>query len=843
MSLETPTQSDFHGAVPPDWNSVTSVESVFDEFRHNGRIRKPWAKLIEGLNRLGIDELRQRYEQASRQLLENGVSYHTFSSEATRPWELDLIPHQVHSDDWQKLTVGLKQRATLLNRIVADLHGEQSLLNEGLLPREVVFGHPNFRLSFHGLPAPRGHLQLCGFELARSPHGQWFVMADRTANPYGTGYALENRLVISRALPDLMQKCRAERLAPFFISQQKSLHALSPRKRDEPQTVLLSSGPDHPYYFEDAYLARYLGLPLVESGDLAVRNNFVWIKTLNGLVRVDVILRRIPEVLCDPLELGGRSPHGIPGLIQAVRSGNVAITNSLGSGLLESPVFMAFLPALCQRLLSEELIIPSIATWWCGNQDARGYVLKRLDELVIKPAYAHSGGTEVFVDELTSDERKKLVADIEQRPHEFLAQERVRRSTAPVFTEAGLAAGHMALRTFLVSKDDGWEAMSGALVRVQQDSGPMELSVAAGSLSKDLWVRSDHIIEPVSLLQSTDEDVRILRGGENLPSRVADHLYWLGRELERSESLARLLRAMVDRLAQDESKALPELSMLLRALAHSGPIEPGYAIAELEKTMPAIDRILPRAIFDAQHDQSLRSNVEEVHRLASVVRDRISYDTWRIINRIEQRFRAPTSWRTVETGEALIALDRLITDLAACSGLASDAMTRDAAWRFLDIGQRIQQTLQQLGLLRCTLVDVSPVESTVLEALLDVAACRSTYRSRYYGRLHPAPVIDLLLSDDTHPRSVVFQLRRLSEHIDSLPSSVPAAEPRVDQRLALDALHQVRMSEPRRLIEKEDGRRIHLEALIDHVEKTINSLADVLSRTYLIHAGPLRQMD
>ena len=843
MSVEAQSQHQSSSSGAVDWSQTSTNAPVFDELHtDDDKLREPWPRLVDGISRLGRDELLRRSEQAALQVLDNGVSFNAFGSEKPRLWQLDLLPLALRAEDWSRLTEGLKQRATLFNRILADLYGEQTLVRDGVIPPRIVFANARFRRGFHDLPVPHGHLQLCGFELARGSNGDWFVMADRTANPYGTGYALENRLVASRALPQLVRENRVRRLAPFFMSQQNTLKRLCPRKEENPRVVLLSSGPQHPYYFEDAYLARYLGLPIVESGDLAVRDNIVWIKTLAGLTRVDVILRRIPEDVCDPLELGGNSPHGIPGLLQAIRSGNVAITNSLGSGLVESPVVMAFLPELCEHLLGEILQVPSIATWWCGRDDDREYVLGRLDELVIKPAFEHSGGMEIMVDQLDAAARAALVVDINERPHDFVAQEKILRSAAPVLTQKGLSVGHVALRSFLVSREESWHPMPGALVRVADIAGPMELSIAAGEYSKDLWVISDAPVEPVSLLRTTAEDIEIQRGGEDLPSRAADHLYWLGREIERCESHARLLREIVNALMTgDDLSDVPALPALVLAVGESGTLQAVHVTAVLP--LQQVADLLPPAIFDGNHDQSLRSTVEEIHRLASVVRDRISYDNWRVINRIEQNFRPLTQHPTVESGEALAALDRLITDLAACSGLANDAMTRDSAWRFLDIGRRLQQSLQHLGVIRNTLVDVSDAEPAVLEALLDASACRKTYRSRYLNRLHAAPVIDLLLNDATHPRSVLFQLEELHQHIEALPAPDETQTLSEHSRLILDAIHSVRMSRPKELAVDENRSRRALNELVVATEQRLNDLADLLSRTYLIHAGPLRQMD
>ena len=820
---------------------------VYDEMlAQPGQLRSHWQGMVRSLTRVQLHELSRRGELADRLIHENGVTYNVYGqpNDKPRPWELDILPVVYSAGEWHSLSEGLRQRVTLLNLILADIFGPQRLLKEGHLPPAAVFGHPRYLLPFHNLaPAGGKHIHLYAAELARSPDGRWWIMADRTEVPSGAGYAVENRIVASRTWPHLIQECRVQRLASFFMKIQEQLQRLARHHKENPRIVLLTPGPSHPYYFEDAFLSRYLGYTLVEGGDLAVRNDQVALKTLGGLLPVDVIFRRIPDAECDPLELGGTSPHGIPGLLQATRAGHVSVVNSLGCSIVETPLFMACLPALCQLLLREPLKMPSIASWWCQDPVSLNYVLDHLDDLVIKPAFQHSGREETIVDQLSAPAKEKLIAKIKAEPEQYVAQEKIARSSTPSFHAGSLQTGHIALRTYAVATEDSYQVMPGGLIRVASSTQPLELSISAGEYSKDAWVLSEGPVKPVSLLAPTEQVIRLSRSGTELPSRVADHLFWLGRNLERADSAARLMRALLDRLAvETKLDSVTEVPSLLRVMAGRGLIAPDFVVESLKDSLPDVEDALISAVFGEEELLGLRATLRELHRQASVVRDRISIDTWRIINRLATEFLKSVLPEETDFGDALESLDRLLFHLAACNGLVSDAMTRGQAWRFLDFGRKVERALQMVTLLRYTLLSLAEPFGPVLQAVLDIADSAMTYRSRYLARLQPAPVLDLLLTDETNPRAIAFQLVALADHVNHLPREDALPTRTGDQRTIMSALHNVQMADVEQLVKNPRNRRNALEKLLNHVEDRLNQLSDQVSRKYLIHAGAPRQM-
>jgi uncharacterized circularly permuted ATP-grasp superfamily protein/uncharacterized alpha-E superfamily protein len=814
-----------------------------------GQVRPQWRQFRNWLDEVGPDEFARRWEQAQAQLYENGIAYGLYGQgdeqEGARPWNLDALPLLLPAAEWQTVSAALVQRAELLNAILADLYGPQRLLTAGWLPPEILFAHPGFQRAYHGCTPPNGRfLHLYSADLARSPEGSWWVLSDRTEAPSGVGHVLENRIVMSGMLPGLFHACQIERLAPYFIALRESLASLAPAQRENPRTVLLSKGAGTPSYFEDAYLARYLGYILVEGGDLAVRNSRVMLKTLGGLRPVDVVLRRTDSDQCDPLELVSTGNEGPVAFMQAVRTGRVAVANSLGAGIVESPVFQAFIPRLCEHLLGEPLKMPNNATWWCGDKPTLNYVLDHLDRLVLRRAFRQRSGELEFnqrVDQLPLAQLKEM---LKASPGEFVAQERITRSTGPVWNAGRLTPAHIALRAYVAAGGDSYVVMQGALARTSATPRPLDLSILAGEGSQDVWIVSDQPVSQVSLLRSRGSGICLQRGGAELPSRVADNLFWLGRHLERADAHARLLRTLVSRLTDEVSaEDMSELPALLRALAKQGQIEPGFALEGMREALPAIEQALPNAVLDESQSGSLRATVTALYRTASQVRDRLSLDSWRIVHRIHRRLRALDAADEIEVSDLPAVLDQLIVRLAAINGLVMESMTRSLGWRFLDLGRRIERAQQTVSLIHSMLERQRVVPTSLLESLLEAADSSMTYRSRYLADLQVAAVLDLLLTDETNPRSVAYQLVAVSEHVHDLPRDRSQPQLGGEQRLAMTLLHHVRMADVNGLAEMFSlGQWEPLGRLLEDIDRRLPRLSDAIYHRYLIHAGPSRQL-
>jgi uncharacterized circularly permuted ATP-grasp superfamily protein/uncharacterized alpha-E superfamily protein len=766
-------------AIPPSpavglLSGYQRSTSAFDELLDEAGVQRPhYAKLVADLDEFSTAELQRRSDTCERLVHEQGITYNVYGDARgmERPWQLDPIPFVIAPEEWHTLETGLIQRATLLNKILADCYGPQDLIRSRWLSPAMVFGQPDFLRPCHGIPVPGDvFLNFYAADLARSPDGQWWVISDRTQIPTGAGYTLANRLVTSRILPEPFRDHHVQRLAGYFRDSQNALARLSPRGAENARVVMLTPGPHNETYFEQAYLARYLGYMLVEGQDLTVRDNQVWLKTLSGLERVDVILRRVDDDFCDPLELRNDSILGVAGLVEALRAGNVVMANALGSGLVQSPAFMSFLPGLCQHLLGEKLELPSVATWWCGQKVAREYVFEHLEELVVKPAFRTHLRTPDPGKPLSASEREELRRRIAFDPDLFVAQERVELSNAPSWEKHSLKPRPVGLRVFIVATENGYRVMPGGLTRVAPDVGGRFISMQRGSSSKGTWIPSATPDAGLSLLHSLGQSVELRRTGNNLPSRLADNFFWLGRYSERADATARLLRTSLRLFNPERSTgAQPPLAPLLQTLEAQGQLPGISSKPELRQNAEAFEAELLAAMFDPSREGSLRQTADHLQRLAMLVRDRTSNDMWRVLSQLNDRLARPTASLVMLAGDAVGLLNQTLVGLAAFHGLARENMTRAQAWRFLDMGLRLERAVYLGTLLEATLCSPEAANPSVLEAVLEVVDSSITFRSRYNLIATLPAVFDLVLLDDKNPRSVLFQINQLAKHFEKLP--------------------------------------------------------------------------
>jgi uncharacterized circularly permuted ATP-grasp superfamily protein/uncharacterized alpha-E superfamily protein len=815
----------------------------------DGEVRPHWRGLVELLNEIGPAGLSVRWQEGRRLIHDNGVTYNVYGDPQSteRPWPLDPIPLIVDGAEWAKIEAAIIQRATLLNLMLADFYGPQQLLRERKYPPELVFQHPGFLRACCGAPLPGGtHIHSYSADIARSPDGSWWVLADRTQAPSGAGYALENRLVSGRVMPDLFRAENVRRLAMFFQSYRDMLRRLAP-KRENPRIVLLTPGPYNETYFEHAFLARYLGYTLVEGADLTVRNNHVYMKTLGGLLPVDVIIRRQDDAYCDPLELRGDSMLGVAGLVQAVWSGNVAVANALGSGLLESAAPAAFLPALAKHLLGEELKMPNIGTWWCGDAEPREWVADHLTNLVIKPATPNLEFEPIFGQKLSLREREGLMARIKANPGAYVAQEQVSLSTVPVARDGVLHSRHLVLRVFAVASGDSYLVMPGGLSRITASLDSLVVSMQHGGGSKDTWIPADAAPPTFSLLRKAPGPLPVSRATFDLPSRMADNLYWLGRYLERFEGNVRTIRVVLPRLYQDTDP----ISSAALAVCRKVLIGSGCLAAKPEKEGP--ERPNQRTqlsegevlalIADRDERRSLRGGVGEIRRVAWLLRDRISADAWRVLKHLDQQFTGTPPPEPLRVSWAQDLLDRAVISLSAFSGLAIENMTRGHGWRFLDMGRRLERAVQTVKAVRNGLGVEDIPGDPELATILEIADSTLTYRSRYLNSMQPDLVLDLLLLDEGNPRSAAFQISKLRKHVDRLPESHPASGHPKEARLALSMLTAIQLAEAAELIHVgPEGQLTELDQFTERLLADLLSLSDTLARVYFTHAVASRQM-
>ena len=751
----------------------------FDEMLDpSGQPRPQWRAMLNALSAEAPELMRQRYDTVQRQVRENGVTYNVFADAegVQRPWDLNALPLILAHEEWSGIEAAVIQRATLLNRILGDVYGEQKLLAEGLLPPALIHGHAGFLRPCHGIQASDAiALHFYALDLARAPDGRWWVVADRTQAPSGAGYALENRAIVAPTFPDLMRELKVRSLAGFFRTMRDSLvhwgrqcaarGDVPLRDSAPPLIVLLTPGPRNESYYEQAYMARHLGWPLVEGGDLTVRNGIVWLKTLAGLQRVHVIVRRVDDEYCDPLELRADSALGVAGLTQAARRGNVLIANNLGASVLESGALLGFLPALCQSLLGEALKMPSVATWWCGEPAALEEVIEKLDQLVIKPSFSQLRQLAVFGQDLQGEARSAFIDTLRANPNNYVAQELVCLSQAPVWkpgAPGGLSARAIGLRVYACATPNGYVVMPGGLTRVATGPDARMLTMQRGGGSKDTWVQASAQID--THLQSkritTAED--LVRDDTHLSSRVAENLHWFGRSVERCDNVARLLRVALTILFEvgsgNRGADWPAVESLcawfgLIDSKEAGPgRDAGAGDQEIESTL--LLAVVSPAVAGLARQQ------QQLYAIASQLHERFSVDNWRALNRMLQR--VDNTGQRPSQSEAMTILDEAAASLMTMSGFALDGMTRDMGWRFLSLGKRLERLqFQSIVLQRALGMDANGN----LDWLLELSDSIVTYRARYRAQPEWLPVLDLLVLDASNPRSILFQFEGIEDSL------------------------------------------------------------------------------
>ena len=778
-----------------------------------------WATMLEELAAVVGDDLGLARERVQRHAEDIGTGFRIIGESEERPWPLSPVPLLIDAAEWQRIEAGVVQRADLLEGVIADIYSDATLVSRGLIPAALVGGSPFFLRPMAGLVPPGGHhLHFIAVDLGRGPTGEWRVLADHLRSPAGAGYALENRLAIARTLGGLQSRLNVQRHAPFFAAFRDGLAAAC--RRVEPRIGLLTPGRYSASYAEQAHLARYLGFLLVEGADLAALEDKLYVRTIGGLKRIDALWHRVDPRLLDPLAFDSHSHIGVAGLIDAAAGGNVVIANVPGAGVLESAAFGAFLPRIAARETGRDLILPNIATWWCGQDAARASVIEDFDTMLIGPAFGVAplglpDGLAVAGAEITGAARTALLDDMTRRPQDYVGQEIVRLSTMPVVTDAGLVARPFTLRVFAARGSDGaWTVLPGGFARIAEHPDPRAAVMGEGCWSADVVVHGAETVAPVSLLPPADT-IHVRRNPGTLPSRVADNFFWLGRYLERGEALLGVIRVMLgNSIDADAGAALAAetVGRLVGLVVNTGaaPHPPSLRRADLSA--------LARTAMEDGEWHSVRT----INRLARGIgqgsRDRLAADVVRLLD-------APYPPK----GGMLERAGSLQRRYAALSGLSAEHMGRTAAWRFHDLGRRLERALtvtravRAFGLRHASLDDLS--------TLLDLADSQISYRQRYLTGIARVPVVDLVALDPGNPRSLAYQICRICEHLAALPvlEDDGMEEPQQTQGTVLTAI-----------VSTATAAGLDADVLGD-VERRLFQLSEAVARRYFLQgAEPLR---
>jgi uncharacterized circularly permuted ATP-grasp superfamily protein/uncharacterized alpha-E superfamily protein len=803
----------------------------YDECRaEDGSLRPHWAEFLRSLGNDPTATLRAASEACARSILEQDVSLNVYAGarSESRPWPLDVVPHLVSVADWEVLRDGVRQRAHLYNQLLTDLYGPQRILRDGVLPPQLALANPHFLRPCSGLKNPQGvFLHHYAVDIARSPDGQWWVLQDRLDAPSGLGYSLQNRVIVRAALPQAFHGARVDRLYQFFREFRSSLADLAPSPAwgEDPRIVFLTPGPANETYFEHAYLARFLGQPLVEGADLTTRDRQVFLRTVGGLKRVDTIVRRVDSSFCDPLELNPRSVLGVPGLVHAAHAGRVGVANQLGAAACESTALLAFLKPLCRAILGEELRLPSVATWWCGQGAARDYVLENIEKLVVKPAFRERGALATRYGGLLSRaEREALAAEIAAQPGRYCGQERVLLGTTPAWSEQALRPVPFIMRLFVSWHDGDYRVMPGGLTRFDRTGRDSIVSLQQGSATKDTWVLAAKPTEDPPLL-TLAEPIAGYHRPESTPSRLADNLFWLGRYLERTAQIVRLLDRL-DPLLRDEISALdpPVTTDALHILLAAQQSE-----AEEDATAEQMAAQIRVEADNPDHAGSLASNLGQLIRVLDQVKVNLPPEFWRILRRL--RAIAAQGHPQLDAG--------LGEQLASLETLANETLAHDTGWRFLKLGRRIERARHIVFLADRFLLPkgaraaakTRPTEFR-LQTLLHFTDSLFTYRGVYHGIFQPASILAWLVGAPENPRGLRFQADRIVEHLAALPEEVAPRPVLALRETAFRLVSTVKLADPSALA----GDPRAAAEFYAGSEAVLTQLNDRLTQIYFSHA-------
>ncbi|SEQ26910.1 Uncharacterized conserved protein, circularly permuted ATPgrasp superfamily [Amphritea atlantica] len=828
-------------AESPDGLQYSAEGSGYDEvYGDQSQIQGHWQYLLDGLKTLGVQGIRERQLKAERILRDDGATYNSGSLSATT-WQLDPVPALISSEEWAAIEAGLQERAELLDLVLKDVYGKRDLIRLGILPPELLYSHGGFLRACDGLALPGEHqLVMHASDMVRDHTGAIQVIGDRTQAPSGAGYALENRTVMSRVLPSLFRDSHVHRLSLFFQSLRLKLNSLaSSITNEQPRIVILTPGSYNETYFEHTYLANYLGFPLVQGSDLRVSKGYLWMKSLGGLERVDVVLRRVDDFYCDPVELKSDSRLGVPGLLEVVRAGRVIVANPMGSGFLENPALLRYMPQIASHFLGREPQLASVKTYWCGDPQDLTYVIENIRRLVIKSCFRKPSEQSVFGASLDDNQCQELIGKIRLDPLKFVAQEYIRPSTTPSWKDSQLLPRPSILRGYSVATSSSYNVMPGGLTRVGDQADSLNLSNLRGAISKDTWILASEPEKQVSLMEQRPQPAPAksqMQPRTSFPCRVVENLYWMGRYAVRAESALRLLRTVFVQLNSTYHMPAETRQVLLQTVTQLTTTYPGFVLsAESASLQPEAE--LLSVVLDGKRTGSVTANLNSLLECSDQVREMLSADTQRVINDLRDELSGlADSLKQGLTAAPEEALDPLVTTLLALSGLWQESMVRGLGWRFIDMGLRVEKALQGLSLIRSSLVAVLPEyqQLQVLESILLSSEVLITFRRRDHSGSDMAQGLELLLHDNSNPRSVFYQVEQLRRHLGELPSAVHGSGLAEEDRYMLEASSAIQLSSLDALVAEDEKTktRAGLDQLLARLQYLLQETSNQISTKY-----------
>lgn len=819
-------------------------ESSFDEmYDDKDNIREGWKKVLNDIENAGLEVLRDKQSEIDWHLQDNGVTYNIYDDHEgpkNRSWSLDPIPFVIEEEEWKTVSKGLQQRAKLFNLIIKDLYSEQKLIKDNIIPAEVIFGHKGFSTEVFDFGNKKDfNLYFYAADIARGPNGKMWVITDKTQAPSGLGYAIENRLTMNVIAQELYPDISTKKLASFIEEFKDLLKELT--NGDLSSAALLTPGPYNETYFEHAYLSSFLELNMVQGQDLLVKNNSVWLKSLSGLKKINTLLRRVDDRYSDPLELKNDSRLGVPGLVEAVRENNLNMINPIGSAIAENIGLNPFMKKIAQYFLKEDLILPQIATWWCGQKKELDFVISNLDKLIIKKIDTPDNLKIYFGKKLSKEEKDSLIDLLIQNPHQYVAQEEIEFSTVPYYGDGKVEPRNAVIRTFCLKKDDNYTVMNGGLVRISNNKENLLGLPKKGGISKDLWILGEDQI-PLNPINSLNHTSYVETSIDKITTLKAENLFWLGRYLSRSISTSRLILHVIKKITNfyryEVLNSNESLIILQNALTHMTMTYPGFIDTNNKKNQGVfpMDEITS-VIKNIHRSGSLSSTVMMLANTNVKIKDLLTLESWKLFEKMQKEWNFFINRKNDSTMSLATELDKFLIYMMAYKELVAESIFKEQGLILYDIGYKIEDALHLISKARsilCLKLEKS-VGYDVLEGMLTSLGSFNAYRAHYKSSLTLENVVDFLILNPKFPKSLTYMTENLLKEFKQLPK---AKVDYTSYEISMLKSQELLMSMDLQsliLIKEEEGVYVELDKELSELSDLFLECSNEFSNTYFSH--------